>query len=578
MSIQYAQEIVQRLGPGRYHLDRARHEGLARELALMGCDVSDLAQGDGGTAILDWPDDGNAGQLIARLQGFDTLVLRCPDGYRPPVDTALFGAGWRRHPAGMLAGQCGGWSDVALPETSYYQRAPADAAEGPLRATGQAADAAIARFAQMSDHVRAGDHVLIDSADGADGATILSAISRGARFSVPEPVATGPEQPFRLDAYDDNSIDLVIAFSPPADNWQIALAEYARVLRFDGRLIVGWPIGGDPERQPGTWQALTDFAQQLFILEGRYAQFEAGRALFRTDLDAPGSEWLILMACDDPRNGEGQSEAYVHPGFPASDATPVLVDFARGYDNPWLYRAMVQMGERIADQGKLAALAEAVLAEARADSADEGAAIAVLGYRILESRMASAVPALLPFIDNYMAATGPGMRSNDANAHVARWRLSLAFLAGRLCELAEDRTNALRWYDEAAAADWSAFSPILATKTVSACFHAGRLCLANGDRVGAQARFRAGVSAGQRVAAADHGPQIGDPERPLPFYFQELAEVIDMAAQCANALFHMPLWDRDPGLYWRQVDVRRFGLASWALDLERENDRLRRMR
>jgi hypothetical protein len=78
-----------------------------------------------------------------------------------------------------------------------------------------------------------------------------------------------------------------------------------------------------------------------------------------------------------------------------------------------------------------------------------------------------------------------------------------------------------------------------------------------------------------RASACPHDAQMGPAERPLPFYLQELAEVIDMGAQCANALAHFDLWDRDPGLFWRQVDVRRFGLASWARDLERENARLR---
>ena len=68
---------------------------------------------------------------------------------------------------------------------------------------------------------------------------------------------------------------------------------------------------------------------------------------------------------------------------------------------------------------------------------------------------------------------------------------------------------------------------------------------------------------------------MGPADQPLSFYLQELAEVIDMGSQCANALANFAIWERDPGLFWRQVDVRRFGLASWARDLERENERLR---
>lgn len=581
MSIQYARDIVQRLGPGRIHLDRARHDRLAQELALIGCEVRDLSYpGDGGAVMIDWPEDGQPASALAQAARHDTLILRCAEGYRPTIDSALFAAGWRRHPAGMLPGESGGWNDAHLPATSYYQRAPAGSAGGPLRATGVQADATIARFAQASHHVRAGDTVLVDSAHAQDGIAILAALSRGAHFATAEGIVGTAEAPFRLDAFADNSLDLIVAFEPPAENWQIALAEYARVLRLDGRLIVGWPARLNGESTPPGWEALILFAEQLFIVESRYAQNEAGRALYPVDLGTPGSDWLILVACADPLDGASRRDGYVHPGFPAQGGhpQPELVDFTQAYDNPWLYRSMVQLGERIADQGKLAQLAECVIGDSQPASADRGAAIAVLGYRVLEMRMTGSVPAMLAHIDSYMAATAGTMCAGARTAHALRWRVSLAFLAGRLCELAEDRDGALRWFDAAAGEDWSAFSPILATKTVGACFFAGRLRLAQGDKAGAEARFRRGVAAGQRAAAADHTAQIGDPDHPLPFYFQELAEVIDMTAQCANALFHMPLWDRDPGLYWRQVDVRRFGLANWALDLERENDRLRRMR
>ena len=78
-----------------------------------------------------------------------------------------------------------------------------------------------------------------------------------------------------------------------------------------------------------------------------------------------------------------------------------------------------------------------------------------------------------------------------------------------------------------------------------------------------------------KAAAFPHDEQMGPADKPLSFYLTELAEVIDMGSQCTNAVAHFHLWQRDPGLFWRQVDVRRFGLASWARDLEQENQRLR---
>ena len=52
-------------------------------------------------------------------------------------------------------------------------------------------------------------------------------------------------------------------------------------------------------------------------------------------------------------------------------------------------------------------------------------------------------------------------------------------------------------------------------------------------------------------------------------------EVADMASQCAHALDAIDYFDTAPGRFWRQVDTRRFGLATWLLHLERENRDLR---
>jgi len=575
MSIQYAQDIVRRLGPGRITLDRALYEDLAVELALIGCDVQDLDGGaTDGAVLLDWSDADDGAATLTRAQAFETLALRPGASHRAVIEPALFEAGWRRHPAGMMPGMGHEWSNDDLPATVYYQRAEAAAGTGPLTAMDASADAFIARYAQMSTHVRSGDHVLIDDVAAPDAIAILSALSRGGTFEAGGMRAAEGEV-FRLDHIADNSLDLVLAFAPPADNWQIALAEYARVLRLDGRLIIGWPRGKAGDHAPADWPALAEFAEQLFVIETRYVQSEADRALFPVDLDAPSTNWIIMVASMEPLDGAAQRDGFTHPGFPQDGPdTPVLVDFAQAYDNPWLYRTMIQMGERIADPVKLAQLAEHVIADSLPDSADRGAALGVLGYRVLELRMRDAVAPLIDRIDSYWAATD----SSGQPPHVVRWRISLAYLAGRLCELAEDRAGALEWYDLCAAQDWAGFSPILATKTIGASFFGARLCLAARDMAGATMRFERGVAEGLKVTAADHGVQIGRPEAPVPFYFTELAEVIDMASQCANALACLPLFDRDPGLYWRQVDTRRFGLASWALDLQRENDRLRRMR
>jgi hypothetical protein len=100
--------------------------------------------------------------------------------------------------------------------------------------------------------------------------------------------------------------------------------------------------------------------------------------------------------------------------------------------------------------------------------------------------------------------------------------------------------------------------------------------LVDGEAKQAHASFLAGTEAGRRALHAPDENAIGNPLAPLTFGFQELAEVADMASQCALAMAHIDEYARSPGKFWRRVDVRRFGLASWAKHLEAENERLRK--
>jgi hypothetical protein len=52
---------------------------------------------------------------------------------------------------------------------------------------------------------------------------------------------------------------------------------------------------------------------------------------------------------------------------------------------------------------------------------------------------------------------------------------------------------------------------------------------------------------------------------------QEIGELADMGGQCAVALSAWDSLERDRGGFWRRIDVKRFGVVSWARDLERLN-------
>jgi hypothetical protein len=596
MSIGFASALLQRLGPCHIFMERASNRALVQELVLQGCAVSDVADAAAHRAgpdvrrvgILQWPGAQEGKKAIARYASMDTLVLSSGNHYRPDVDSCLFANGWQRHTSGMMPGEHAQFSDTTLPGISYYQKLSAKGhSRSPLRQTGADADLFLGRCAQAASYIRRGDHVLIDGEGYADIAALVGALSyagsltcvvdrrAAALDAIAMPIATTPAD---LSAVADNSIDIIVALEPaiPA-TWRERLQDYDRVLRHDGRLVLGWKVDDRCGQGlvPASWAEFHAAACQRFLPEARIVQQqENGRQLLtKTDVEGQyASDWMILVAAANPLGGEADRAQFTHPAFAAPQVEggpPAVIDFAAGYDNPYLYRSMIQIGERLNDEIKLSRLAEYVIEHARPGSADQGSAIGVLGYRILEQRMTEHVPMLIGLIDTYLD------NATTDEPHVIRWRMSLMFLAGRLAELVEARADAIAWYHRASVADWSGFSPLLATKAVGAAFYEGRLHLSDGDMLAAKACFQRGVATTLAAAQSAHSPALGDPDCPVPFYLTELAEVMDMGSQCANAVANLPMWSRDPGAFWRTVDIRRFGLNNWARDLQRENEQMR---
>jgi len=555
VTIQLAAAIVGQLGPARIAVDTPGVPTLANELALLGCDVT----GSVASAVVIECAGPDPQHLLSRLAGFqsaEALVIISKGFYLPPLEASVFASGWRRNPGAAMP------SIIALSQRDdashicFYERAPIDYT-GILNRGDEISITSLGRWSWAAQSPRAGDRVLVLGSDAEEGRTLLEAVSRAA-----DVVACSGAP----DGYAERSFDLVIALDA-SGAWDQNIGHFTRLLKLDGRLVIGWPESS--LHGPDDWATLEEVLTNDFLIEGRlvHADREVAPQLVPLD-DSYRPGWQIAVAMMNPIGGEAERETYIHPAFGRSQAT--VVDFAGGYDNPWLYRVMVQMGERLTDDAKLARLAEYVVVNARPGSADQGAALAVLGYRVLENRAANAVPTLIGAIATYYGRGGD-------QPHVVRWRVSVAFLAGRLSELIGDREAAKLWYGRAAGDDWKRFSNILATKAISAAFFVGRILLAEGDSAAAWSWFQRGVDIALQAAGADHGRELGTGEGLLPFYLPELAEVIDMGSQCANALANRDLWERNPGLFWRQVDVKRFGLASWAIDVAKENARLRQI-
>jgi hypothetical protein len=367
------------------------------------------------------------------------------------------------------------------------------------------------------------------------------------------------------------------------------------VLKPDGRLIASVPdrwmdeTGEDPSpyhHHVFDWERLREGLIENFVIESRYVQAAPGgfkwtnaaRKLRRIPMhDDVEAEWILVVASANPfARAEELREQFVHPAFGAALAASgaPMLDYVKYMDNPWLYRPLIQLSERIADDGVLSRLADWVADSAPAGSADQGAALCVAGYRMLELRDTHGVTMLLEAIARYHEASGEVM-GVTANPHIQRWRISTAFLAGRLCELGGDHDEALRWFSSAAAMDWRSYSPALTTKTIAAAFHAARLSLAHNDEPAALGFFQHGFNTALEATRSDSRDFAGSVDAPNPFGLIEMGEVMDMGGQCAVAIATLPLWRRSPGAFWSRVETKRFGIITWNQALEAENARLR---
>lgn len=537
--------------------------------------------------------------IVLRFSEYRDVLRQSREvGLRSIWEGAALAAGYRRAPQAVsVAAYTTENQDPLVPPLLAFESIPDGARaafNGPgapqadmARKSGARADAWLTRYALAATMVRSGDTVLDCGCGLGAGSAILAAQSVGARFIG---VAAGVEEAayaaanygdqYRIEFgaagvaelafLEDDSVDLVVAFDVLSQMQDSApfLAEALRVLRPDGRIIVSVP-NRTAARAVGQVHAfdyptLRETLGACFLLEERYAQSSGGdklkdanRALAKLALgDAPDrSEWLILVGSVDPLARQA-ARPYRHPGLGgAASDQGWMNDLGAHYHNPWLHRAMVQVGERVRDRAALTDLAARALGEMPADSADFGAALTVLAYALTDKPASVLVDDVLGLVDAYLAL-------ESANPHIMRWQISSAYIAGRLAMARGERELAAAYLSGVAQADFMAIGPLLATKTIASSFHLGAMALADADPARAGAHFADGVASCRCALKADDRNALGDPAAPQPSGFAELAAVADMGSQCAMAIRMLPLYARSPALFWRQVDARRFGSLS----------------
>lgn len=465
----------------------------------------------------------------------------------------FYEAGFERHPLAFRAVPYESLDSEGWQVTLVLARATADAG-APTRSATPEDELACALVARCQLLVRPGDRVAF-----VGDPSLAALLERGSPCASLE-VLSAEE----LAAREPDSLEAIVA-AEAVDPLQAA-----RLLVPTGRLMLCGKdaLGGVGER------AGLD-VELVLVREGEHRSLRPLR-------DGEEHPPALLVLSRSPIGAATPYAERVYPELP-NDPSFHVANYARDHDNPWLLRGMISIGLRPAREQLVAEHAEALLdgpSAARAGSADRGAALCVLGYRLLEPQDPdpAAIDRTLGDIDRYDADA-------DDTPHAWRWRVSNRYLAG-LLHLARGRlAEAERAFAACMAMDPLRFSPLLASKTIDSAYHAGVLALGRGDRALARERFAAGLESLERACKADWLNVWGERDHPLPFGLPDLNSSVELAARCAFALDQLDAWGTKPGLAWQQAsrrtlsDLRRWvqRLSDSRNHLDRERGRLREL-
>lgn len=434
------------------------------------------------------------------------------------------------------------------------------------REAGRRSDAHVTRYLLAAKFIHPGDTV-VDAACGLGyGTHILRCNSQGQRFVGIDSsasaiayatasfghaaVAYECSDAQALSSIANHSVDVVVSFETLEHlvDPGLLIAEAARVLKPGGRLIASVPndwadeSGCDPNPyhfHVYDWRRFTAQLTPFFLLEHLFAQVAGGgpkladqkRRLYEVPADpdqAPDSEWCLAVAMLDPVTRA--HVPYRETVYPYIDEPENVLSFARDYTNPWIVRAMVALGTRTASCPLLMSLAQRVLETSAPDTPDHGAALAVLGYRLIED---SAPPAqvrdMVLAIDRFF-----GCKESPCPHHY-RWRISLIFLKGKLLASIGALDESRAAFAACAALDCRGFSATLGTKTTEAAFLAGWTAYCQGDQEAARMHWRQGL---ENALDLIRRPEdfVGRLEQPLAFLPYDLMDIAAALHKCANGL------------------------------------------
>lgn len=537
-------------------------------------------------------------------------------GNRAWWEAACFAAGWRKHPRYYVASdyaslqQDAPWIVIPLekiPDQALQTyplerlREERDLHMDMLRESGSRSDAHVFRYQLAARFVRPGD-VVLDAACGLGYGSHLIWTGTKARKVIgidgSEYAAKYASSNFGyadeglefregflpqcLRSIPDNSVDLVVSFETleHVEDPEGLLAEFDRVLAPGGRFIGSVPndwsdeSGEDPNPFHLHVYTLEKFRQQLrarFAVEKFYSQ-TADRVkklsakcewvrrprslveLGNADAEPIEAEWWLCVAMKSPL--AGASVPYEERHFTEAEqrAAGHALAFGRDYDNPWLVRAMVSIGLRTESPDLQAEWAQKVLASSAPDSADRGAALAILAYRQLDKQHSGDAGQLCVQIQQYVA-------TSPRNPNARRWVISLNYVLALLHLEAGCRTEAAAALAAVLGDDPAQYSVTLVTKAVDAAWLLGSMHLADGKPDLAREIWR---SEGLRwmKTVGKHMTTVSEQYDPPTFEPREMASVVRKIGRLlAGAKFANLALSR-PSVYRAEIEEESFAAQA----------------
>ncbi|AZD03677.1 class I SAM-dependent methyltransferase [Pseudomonas chlororaphis] len=440
-------------------------------------------------------------------------------------------------------------------------------ASGALSSVTPESHAYLSLYKELSSYIRPGDVVFNWSEQYGEGASVIRALSDAASvsaFLAEDCEEQVWEKTSSLKRFNHADFEIECAREKGQVNSAIIEGYNASILQDKALYDALVPGGRLIVLETQVAQPSLSGAQQLplsFI-------FESEGELSLLGVSYKYSTYLTSI--DQPE------KAFVTSIHGYSSPPNNLINFERDYINPWLPQNAVVNGIRTTNVELITDMCNNVLTDAsKAYTADFGASLCIIGYRLLEDQEVSHDKLI-----NYIAKIDDFSihQTNVQNSHIFRWLISLSYLKSKLLLKSGDINGAEAEFKNLVKYDALQFSPTLGTKIVSAYIELGNIHCAKHDYEAAEVAWTKGMHEGARFLQADESEWIGNPELPIKGALYEATQIADLLNICTMSLRalklylsgHLPfnrIWEDASDSVFK-INKKRFSL------LEKQNTRL----